>query len=105
MAKAASDAFAQITKVDELMSTYKPQSNLSRINQSSGIAPVPADPEVIDVIEKALYVSRLTDGAFDVTVGPLVNAWKIGSKDAHVPSPEEIKKALIAGGLAEYRDR
>jgi FAD:protein FMN transferase len=101
LTRAASDAFAQITKVDELMSTYKPQSNLSRINQSSGIAPVPADPEVIYNIEKALYVARLTDGAFDVTVGPLVNAWKIGSKDARVPSPDEIKRAL---SLVGYRN-
>jgi thiamine biosynthesis lipoprotein len=101
LTRAASDAFAQITKVDELMSTYKPESNLSRINQSAGIEPVPADPEVIDVVEKALYVSRLTDGAFDVTVGPLVNAWKIGSKDARVPSPEEIKQAL---SLVGYRN-
>ncbi|MGC2423239.1 MAG: FAD:protein FMN transferase [Nitrospirota bacterium] len=98
LTKAASDAFAQITKVDNLMSTYKPESNLSKINQAAGVAPVPADPEVIDVIEKALYVSRLTDGAFDVTVGPLVNAWKIGSKDARVPSPNEIKKALALVG-------
>lgn len=100
LAKAANDAFAQITKVDDLMSTYKPQSNLSQINRSAGIAPVPADPEVIDVIEKALYVSRLTEGAFDVTVGPLVNAWKIGSRDARVPSPEEIKQALSLVGYS-----
>jgi thiamine biosynthesis lipoprotein len=98
LTKAAGDAFAQIEKVDELMSTYKPGSNLSKINQSAGVAPVPADPEVIDNIEKALYVARLTDGAFDVTVGPLVNAWKIGSKDARVPSPDEIRKALTLVG-------
>ena len=101
LTKAASDAFAQVEKVDELMSTYKPQSNLSRINQSAGIAPVHADPEVIDVIEKALYVAGLTDGAFDVTVGPLVNAWKIGSKEARVPSPAEVKQALP---LVGYRN-
>jgi FAD:protein FMN transferase len=98
LTRAASDAFAQITKVDELMSTYKPQSNLSRINQVAGIVPVPADPEVIYNIEKALYVAKLTDGAFDVTIGPLVNAWKIGSKDARVPSPDEIRKALALVG-------
>ncbi|MHB8173955.1 MAG: FAD:protein FMN transferase [Nitrospirota bacterium] len=98
LAKAASDAFAEINKVDELMSTYKPQSNLSRINASSGIAPVPADPEVLENIDDALYVSRLTDGAFDVTVGPLVNAWEIGSKKAHIPSPESIKTALSLVG-------
>ncbi len=98
LAKTAGDAFARITRVDDLMSTYKPMSNLSRINAASGIAPVPADPEVIENIEDASYVSRLTGGAFDVTVGPLVNAWEIGSKDAHIPSPGTIKRALSLVG-------
>ncbi len=94
LAKAAGDAFARITKVDNLMSTYKPMSNLSRINTNSGIAPILADPEVIENIDDASYVSSLSGGAFDITVGPLVNVWEIGSKKAHVPSPETIKKTL-----------
>jgi thiamine biosynthesis lipoprotein len=101
LTSAGGDAFSQVEKVDRLMSTYKPESNLSRINRSAGIAPVKADPEVIDNIEKAIYVAKLTDGAFDVTVGPLVNAWKIGSRDARVPSPDEIKRAL---SLVGYRN-
>jgi FAD:protein FMN transferase len=101
LTKTAGEAFSQITKVDRLMSTYKPKSNLSRINQSAGIAPVKADPEVIDNIEKAIYVAGLTGGAFDVTVGPLVNAWKIGSKDARVPLPDGINRALL---LVGYRN-
>ncbi len=98
LVKASADAFARITKVDDLMSTYKPMSNLSRINANSGIAPFPADPEVIENIQDASYVSRLTGGAFDITVGPLVKAWEIGSKGAHVPSPGTIKKALALVG-------
>ncbi len=101
LARAAGDAFARITKVDDLMSTYKPMSNLSRINANSGIAPVPADPEIIENINDASYISSLSGGAFDITVGPLVNAWEIGSKKAHVPSPETIKKTLP---LVGWRD-
>lgn len=96
--KQVSDAvnagFTEINRVDMLMSTYKPESELSRINACSGIAPVKTDPEVIDTIEYAVRIAKMTDGAFDPTVGPVVRLWKIGGDDARVPDPAEIKKAL-----------
>jgi FAD:protein FMN transferase len=98
LTKAVSDAFAEITKVDELMSTYKRESNLSKINWLSGVTPVQADQEVIDNVEKAIYIGDMTDGAFDVTVGPVVHAWKIGSEQARLPSMDEINKALALVG-------
>jgi thiamine biosynthesis lipoprotein len=46
------------------------------------------------MIKKSIEYSKLSDGAFDITVGPLVDLWKIGTKDARIPSPEEIKNTL-----------
>lgn len=91
---AVKDAFAQIERVDALMSTYKPQSELSRINANAGVAPVEADPEVIDTVGMALETAKETGGGFDPTIGPLVKLWGIASKDARVPSDAEIGAAL-----------
>jgi len=94
------DGFKEIERVDRLMSTYKPESELSEINRQAGVRPVKADPEVVATIKDSLDVARMTDGAFDPTVGPLVRLWGIGGDKARVPSPDEIKKALI---LVDYR--
>lgn len=91
---AVNAGFSEITRVDELMSTYKPESELSRINAGAGIAPVKAEPEVIDTIADAVRIAKMTDGAFDPTVGPVVRLWKIGGDDARLPEAAEIKKAL-----------
>jgi thiamine biosynthesis lipoprotein len=87
-------AFDEITRVDLLMSTYKPQSQLSQVNRMAGVSPVSVDPELIETVEDALYVSRLTGGAFDPTVGPLIKLWKIGSDEARLPAKENIDSAL-----------
>lgn len=91
---AVNAGFSEITRVDALMSTYKPESQLSNINDNAGIAPVKVDAEVIDNVEDAVKIARLTEGAFDPTVGPVVRLWKIGSDEAHVPDPDDIKKAI-----------
>ncbi len=91
--RAIDAGFAEVTRVDELMSTYKPQSQLSEVNREAGIKPVKVDPEVIEDTEQALATAKATDGAFDPTIGPLVRAWKIGSPDARIPSQAEIDKA------------
>lgn len=98
---AINGAFDQITKVDKLMSTYKPESQLSMINKNAGIAPVKADPEVIAVIEKAIEVAKTTDGAFDPTVGPLVRLWGVGGKDANVPDSKKVQDAMPEVGYGK----
>ncbi|MGA2193136.1 MAG: FAD:protein FMN transferase [Nitrospirota bacterium] len=93
-------AFGEVTRVDVLMSTYKPESQLNEINAHAGISPVKADPEVIENVKDAVYVAAVTGGAFDPTVGPLVKLWKIGSENARLPSPGEIERAKA---LVDYR--
>ncbi|MBI5695144.1 MAG: FAD:protein FMN transferase [Nitrospirae bacterium] len=97
---AVRDAFEEIERVDRLMSTYKPESQLSEINRLAGIAPVKVDPEVLETVRDALDVARRTDGAFDPTVGPLIRLWKIGSEEARLPTSAEIEKAKE---LVDYR--
>jgi thiamine biosynthesis lipoprotein len=82
----------QLALVNELMSTYLPSSELSRFNQWRSSEPFHLSAETLEVFEVARRVGSLSGGAFDVTVGPLVNAWGFGppGKPAHPPSSREL---------------
>ena len=83
-------------RVDRLMSTYKPDSELSRFNQAVVGEPFELSPETAEVIREAIRVGDMSNGAFDVTVGSAVNLWGFGP-DKHpdrVPSDDEIAEAL-----------
>ncbi|MDP2379878.1 MAG: FAD:protein FMN transferase, partial [Pseudohongiella sp.] len=88
----------------ELMSTYAPESELSRFNRSAPGDWVSVSPELALVLDKALYFHQLTEGYFDVTVGPLVNRWGFGPlvgqrvDQARIPSDEEIAELLQQTG-------
>lgn len=86
-----------LTRIDALMSTYKPDSELSRFNQHDATTPFPVSEETLAVFAMALEVSRKTDGAFDITVGPIVNAYGFGPDSPVTPPNDEA--------LAELRKR
>jgi FAD:protein FMN transferase len=91
--RAATDAAirAALDGVDARMSTYKPDSELSRFNREADGRPFKLSPGTIRVFLLAREVSDATDGAFDVTVGPLVNAWGFGpTKQASAPTDAEL---------------
>jgi thiamine biosynthesis lipoprotein len=88
--------------IDALMSTYRPDSELSRLNQYEGSQWFAVSPQTAAVIDEAIRVGRLTDGAFDVTVGPLVELWNFGPRKGtrdRVPSAAEINAARRQLGL------
>jgi thiamine biosynthesis lipoprotein len=87
---------ARLERVNALMSTYRDDSELSRFNASRSTDWIPVDPALADLVERSLSISNLTAGAFDVTVGPLVNLWGFGP-DTHpfrVPDDATIAEAL-----------
>ena len=63
-----------LARIDERMSTWRPESELSRFNRHRSTAPFPVSADTLAVFRQALEVSELTGGAFDVTVAPLVDA-------------------------------
>jgi thiamine biosynthesis lipoprotein ApbE len=89
-------AFEEMERLDRLMSNYKPDSELSRINQEAVKAPVTCDRELLEIIEKSLHYSHLTEGSFDITVGPLVNLWGFYDGKVRIPSREEVRSLLPA---------
>lgn len=98
-----------LRRVNSSMSTYDEQSELSRFNASASTDWFEVSSELVSVVQTAQQISALSDGAFDATVGPLVNLWGFGpgaGTDA-VPSEERIQAALTRVGYQKLavRDR
>ncbi|MFA6239554.1 MAG: FAD:protein FMN transferase [Candidatus Hydrogenedentales bacterium] len=91
MDKAAAEVRKVLDDIDARMSTYKPDSELSRFNQHSDTTPFPVSKDMIGIFEEARRISELSGGAFDITVGPLINAWGFGpEKRSEIPTDEQI---------------
>lgn len=78
-----------LARIDAAMSTWRPESELNRFNRAETTDPFPVSAETATVFEHALAVSALTGGAFDVTVGPLVDAWGFGPPGHPPAAPAE----------------
>ncbi|MBI4972887.1 MAG: FAD:protein FMN transferase [Candidatus Omnitrophica bacterium] len=94
--QAAGIAFAEIKRIEDLLSKYKPESEVSQLNKTGKIK---ASPETIYVLKKAKEFWLASEGAFDITVGPLVQLWGFKDKNYYVPKDEEIKKILNLVGF------
>lgn len=89
----------ELDAVNAQMSTYLPDSELSRFNASNALDWVDVSIELAETIAVALELSKQSQGAFDVTVGPLVNAWGFGPQErTEPPSAEEVASALARVG-------
>jgi thiamine biosynthesis lipoprotein len=96
--RAVQTAMSEIVRLDRVMSHYKEDSDLSRLNRDGGGDSVAVDPALYDVIDRSLHFSRLSNGRFDVTVGPLVQLWKRTHDGGHHPSAEETAAAMRCVG-------
>ena len=91
--EAAAAALDEVDRIDRLMSNYKNDSELSRVNREAAKAPVKVDPELFDFIAECLRYSRESEGAFDITVGPLMKAWGFFRGEGRMPSEAELAEA------------
>ncbi len=94
-------AFARIAQIEDRMTVSRNDSEVIRINAAAGSHPVAVTADVMEVIRQGLRYSMDGDGAYDITVDPLVKLWGIGSPGARVPAPEEIRRAR---SLIGWRD-
>lgn len=92
--------YATLEEVEQRMSTYRNDSELSYFNHSSSTDWMPTSRELCEAVAEAIRFGDLTDGAFDITVGPLVNLWGFGPDDhrSEPPSAAAIDKAMSATG-------
>jgi thiamine biosynthesis lipoprotein len=86
---AASAAFAEIRRLESLLSTWIPTSDLSRLNAEAGRAPVRVSLETMELLKRSMTMAELTGGGFNIALGPVIEAWNI-SKEARIPSDEEL---------------
>lgn len=86
------EAFAALMEVDRLMSNYRPDSELMRVNAEAAVRPVRVSDPTWAVLATAMRVSRASAGTFDITVGPLVRLWGFHDKKPHVPTGEELRR-------------
>lgn len=96
-----SDIDKLLERVNDQMSTYRPDSELSRFNRYAALAPFSVSGDTALVVEEAIRLGRLTDGALDVTVGPLVNLWGFGpdAQPERVPTQQVIEQTRLRTGL------
>jgi len=91
--RALNRARAALENVDRLMSTYREDSELSTVNRNAANKPVPVSDETYALLRKSIEYSRITDGAFDITVMPLLKVWKQAAKEDRLPSEAELADA------------
>ncbi len=91
--RACEAAFARIGALDTIMSDYRRDSELMRLCDRSGGPEVKVSKELFTVLDRAVEVSDRSEGAFDVSVGPLITLWRKARKSAKLPSPAELESA------------
>jgi thiamine biosynthesis lipoprotein len=96
--KAAKAAFARIAELDDIMSDYKPASELRRLCEKAGGAPVKVSPDLYKILARSQELSQQSDGAFDVTVAPVVKLWRRARRTRKLPDPQELREALARVG-------
>lgn len=95
-------AFAKIKELDDLLSDYNPDSQISEINTMAGVSPVRVDPQVVEVLEISKEISIETDGVFDPTIGALtIGVYRFGRESDKEPDIGQIERAK---SLVNYRD-
>lgn len=87
------EALDEVDRIDRLMSHYKTDSPLSRINREAATSPVTVEPELFDFITESILYSRESDGAFDITVGPLMKVWGFFRGDGRLASGHDVEDA------------
>jgi thiamine biosynthesis lipoprotein len=98
MEAAANAAFDELQRLNHLLSIYRPASVWSEINRLAAQKPVAVSPEVFKLISRCLRYSRRSQGAFDITVGPLMKTWGFFKGAGRLPSGDEIAAALTKVG-------
>ena len=88
--EAMTAAFKEIRRLEEIMSTYIPSSDISRVNAAAGLSPVKVHRDLILVVKKALEFARVSGGAFNIALGPAIDLWNVTESD-RVPSDQELE--------------
>lgn len=90
---AGEEALNEIGRIEAQLSIYRSETVISRINRTAHTQPVQVDPRLFTLLETVIELSRVTEGAFDITAGPLIQVWGFHGGNGRMPSTEELEAA------------
>jgi thiamine biosynthesis lipoprotein len=91
-------AFARIAALDQTLSDYKPDSELNRVATAASGLPIRVSDDLLKVLIAAQDMARRTDGAFDVTLGPVIRLWRQARQEHRLPNPDRLRDAASRCG-------
>ena len=87
-------AVAEVKRIENLISDWIPSTQISQVNTNAGIKPVKVDEEVFDLVDRAIKISKITKGAFDISYASMDKIWKFDGSMKEMPTPEAVKKSV-----------
>lgn len=94
-------AIAEIERIENEISEWRPHTQISKVNQQAGIQPVKVTPEVFKLTQRGLYFSKLTHGAFDISTAAMDKIWRFDGSMTEMPSPKQVKNSVAK---VDYRN-
>lgn len=101
--RASKAAFDRIAELDRIMSDYQPSSELMQVSQRAGGPPVKISDDLYRVMSAAQDIAQRSEGAFDITVGPVVRLWRRARRQHELPEPARLAQALELVGYGKLR--
>jgi thiamine biosynthesis lipoprotein len=96
---AAEEALNEIARLDAQLSFYRNDSDITDLNQRAAYEAVPVDPRLFTLLARAAELSEQTDGAFDITIAPLLRCWGFVGATGRMPMDSEVDDALTLTGM------
>lgn len=96
---AGEEALAEVERLEKQLSLYRPGSEVAQVNAHAAHEPVRVSPEVFALLQHAAQLSAETEGAFDITVAPLVRCWGFMGANGRLPTAEEVQAAREVVGM------
>lgn len=87
--RAIDAGFKEVKRLEQLLSTWIPQSELSRVNAAAGVMPIPVSPDTLAVVQRAMQAAEMTGGGFNIAIGPAVEAWNV-IDGQRIPTESEL---------------
>jgi thiamine biosynthesis lipoprotein len=101
--KGTDEAFISLRQIEAIASTHLEDSEISRVNAKAFLEPVKVSDPLFEILQAAVDYGKLTKGAFDITVGPLIEVWQAAADTNSVPEPNQLEEALTKVGYDKIR--
>src|ERR1700691_2782549 len=99
---AGEEALAEVDRLEDRLSLYRPSSEIARVNAQAARQPVRVSPPVFRLLEQARQLHDETGGAFDIAIAPLVRCWGFMNNSGRVPDPAQLDQARQQAGMEHF---